>query len=414
MNYSNQLDKLLKVNLFGGMKLGLHNPEKLNALLNFPDRKFQSIHIAGTNGKGSVSTKIAKGLERAGYRVGLYTSPHISCFRERIKINGEMISEEVSAKILNRLFDIAEKEGLHPTFFEYATLLAFQYFGEEKVDIAVLETGLGGRLDATNIVVPKLSVITSISLEHTEILGSTIEKIAEEKAGIIKPSVPVVIGPRANNKIINQIAKERESHLEIVQGNFKTFDEENSAIARKALELLNIPREAIFKGITALPACRMEILEVNSKKENQIISTRVILDVAHNPDGLFRLFESLRHKYPLENFRILFGLSKTKDIDGCLAILAKNGSHFHLVEASNGRGLSAKDLAVSMEKLGIPSQRFSINGGIKESVRIALEEASKKQEMLIICGTFFIMGEVRHALEINEPCDSFDMNEKKV
>ena len=183
MAYLDLIQHLLTVNLEAGIKLGLQNVERLQEILHYPDRSFTSIHVAGTNGKGSVCIKVARALEKAGYRTGLYTSPHISSFRERIRINGKMITEEAVESILPPLFKVIEEAGIPATFFEITTFLAFLYFAREKVDFAVLETGLGGRLDATNIVSPCLSVITSISLDHTEILGGSCEEIAHEKGG---------------------------------------------------------------------------------------------------------------------------------------------------------------------------------------------------------------------------------------
>lgn len=207
--YQDLLKKLFAVNLHGGIKLGLKNIQQLNQLLGNPIAQFKSIHVAGTNGKGSVVTKIAKGLEEEGFRVGLYTSPHISCFRERIKINGRMIDEASVTSILERIFNVIEQEKIAATFFEITTALAFLYFAKQRVDFAVLETGLGGRLDATNIVTPLLSIITSISLEHVEQLGETIDAIASEKAGIIKPNIPVLIGPCVPVGIIEKFADEK-------------------------------------------------------------------------------------------------------------------------------------------------------------------------------------------------------------
>ena len=194
--YQTFINRLFAINLHGGMKLGLKNMETLNAMLGTPTQHFKCIHVAGTNGKGSVVYKIAKSLEKEGLRVGLYTSPHISSFRERIQINGQLIDESSVVAGLSRIFEEIDKSKIPATFFEITTALALKYFADQKVDYVVLETGLGGRLDATNIVTPVLSIITSISLEHTEYLGSTLEAIAKEKGGIIKPYVPIFIGPR--------------------------------------------------------------------------------------------------------------------------------------------------------------------------------------------------------------------------
>jgi len=401
-SYKNLIDKLFKVNLFSGMKLGLKNMLLLNDILNYPANQFKTIHVAGSNGKGSVSTKIAKGLEESGnFKVGLYTSPHISCFRERIKINGEMISEIDVEIILTQLFEITKEHQIPCTFFELTTLLAFIYFAKSKVDMAVIETGLGGRLDATNIITPILSVITSISLDHTEILGNTIKEITLEKAGIIKPKIPVIIGPKVPFDIIQAVALKNKSPLFQVKGNFVNFEDENNEIAKNALTLLNISNDSIAKGLLAKPICRMEIIEYLGKT--------VILDVAHNPDGLSHLIAAVREKYPQNPLRLIFGLSESKDISSCLEILIANGSYFHLVSARNGRGLPLSEL-----KKKFPENQSNVFA--HPSIQNAIDEACSKSdpsEILLICGTFFIMSDARATLLIDEPIDAIDMNERK-
>ena len=193
----------------GAYKEGLSNTEALDAHFGHPHRKYMTIHVAGTNGKGSVSHTIAAILQCAGYRVGLYTSPHLVDFRERIRVNGEMISKERVIKFVEE--ERSFFEPLHPSFFELTTALAFKYFEEAGVDIAVIETGLGGRLDCTNIISPILSVITNISFDHVQFLGDTLSAIAEEKAGIIKPSIPVVIGETGGNNDIKTVFAEKAS-----------------------------------------------------------------------------------------------------------------------------------------------------------------------------------------------------------
>ncbi len=398
-SYKHLIDKLFKVNLFSGMKLGLKNMLRLNEILNFPDHQIKTIHVAGSNGKGSVSTKIAKGLEESGLKIGLYTSPHISSFRERIKINGEMISESEVETILNKLFEITKENQIPCTFFELTTILAFIYFAKSKVDIAVIETGLGGRLDATNIITPILSVITSISLDHTETLGNTIEEITLEKAGIIKPHIPVVIGPKVPFEIVQAVALKNKSSITQIQGNFINFEEENNAIAKSALKLLSVSDLSIAKSLLAKLDCRMEIIKFQGKT--------IILDVAHNPDGLTHLIAAVREKYPNNPLRLIFGLSENKDISSCLEIIKANGAYFHLVSARNGRGLPVSEL-----KKKFPDQN---NVYAHESVRQAIDEAilqSNPHEIILICGTFFIMSDARAALLINEPCDDIDMNER--
>lgn len=339
MLYTDIIRKLFNLNLFGGMKLDLQNAHAFQQHLNFPDRSFASIHIAGTNGKGSVATKIACAFQHAGYRVGLYTSPHLACFRERIRLNGEMIPEETTGTLLMTLFELMDKEQIPATFFEVTTFLALLYFAQEKADVVVLETGLGGRLDATNIVHPCLSVITSISLDHTDLLGKTREEIAREKAGIIKSKTPVIIGPHVPLEPIQEVAKSLQSQIIQTQSHSTFFEEENQEIARTALQWLSdsfsLSSNAISQGLKGRQPCRFEILEG---------TPLIILDVAHNPDGFTHLFQAIQQHYPGKAMRLLFGLSKNKDVQGCLRLLTQHGHHFHLVEAPNGRGVDRKSV----------------------------------------------------------------------
>lgn len=406
MKYPDLIQRLYSQNLHHGIKLGLENSLKLNQALGNPSHTFPSIHIAGTNGKGSVATKIAKTFQLLGLKVGLYTSPHLSCFRERIKINEAMISEEHLEDLLPPIFSLTEQENIPATFFEITTLLAFSHFAREKVDIAILETGLGGRLDATNIVIPKLTAITSISLDHTEILGNSLELIAAEKAGIIKPHIPVVIGPSVPFQIIEHFAKKNNSPCFQVKGVFSSFEEENCAIAKKCLEVLNISQEAILEGIKTKPSCRMEIVEKHPHT--------VVLDVAHNPDGLCNLIKSLKNKFPRKAFKIIFGISKNKNALDCLKILREHASHFYPVEAENGRGISVKDLFSQLTFIGVPEHLIILMPTISHAIEHSLNSTSSKQEIILICGSFFIMSEARKTLGIIEPSDFFDINERLI
>lgn len=407
MNYPQAIKRLLSINLFGGMKLSLENALRLDTVLKHPSKAFPSIHIAGTNGKGSVTKKIATALQLAGYRVGLYTSPHISCFRERIRVNGEMIPESSVASILKQVFDVVEQENIDATFFEIATLLAFRHFANEKVDFAVIETGLGGRFDATNIVASCLSVITSISLDHTEVLGNTVEEIAFEKAGIIKPKVPVILGPRLPHHIFETTAQALLSTCISVSGHFSNFEEENCAVANAALKEMKIDDRAIHEGLKARLPCRLE-------KIIQQGSQPIILDVAHNPDGLQQLIKSIKHQYPSIPLRFLCGFSKNKDVTACLKILQKNAGSIHFIEAPNGRGLPAMEMKAKLLELGMPDPNIFVLPSTKENLEAARLSAKKKGEILVVCGTFFIMSDIRAALGISEPKDIIDMNERNI
>lgn len=412
MPYHQLMQKLYSVILFSGMKLGLKNCEHLNQLLDFPTQKYASIHVAGTNGKGSVTHKIASALQHAGYRVGQYTSPHISCFRERIRINQEMISEEAVESGLNELFAIIEEQQIPTTFFELTTFLAFCHFAKEKVDFAVIETGLGGRLDATNIILPKLSIITSISVDHAEILGNSLEEITYEKAGIIKPKIPILTGPRVPFDQIETVAKKMQSRHIHLSDSYPNFEAENCAIARKALDFFSVDELAIEKGLNSHLPCRLQTFtkEQLCLSEEKPFPQKIILDVAHNPDGLRHLFEAIREQEPACSIRVLFGLSKTKDVSSCLSILKEQCDDFHLVEPRNERGNPPEALKTVLLNLGVPKEHIFITPTIAASVNEALFQAAVNQQLLIICGSFFIMGEVRQALGIQEAHDTFDMN----
>jgi dihydrofolate synthase/folylpolyglutamate synthase len=407
MTYSDLMKRLFKVNFDGGIKLGLENCRRLQKALKFPTHHFQSIHVAGTNGKGSVVTKIALGLQVAGYQTGLFTSPHLSCFRERIRVNGEMISEQAIEELLPFLFDLIQHENIPATFFEITTFLAFLYFKQMGVQMAVLETGLGGRMDATNIVHPILTVITSISLDHTDILGTTLEAITREKGGIIKPSVPVIIGPQVPLSIIQEIAYSQNSPCIPITQQEKHFESENRLIAKTALNYLStqisISQQAIGQGLEGKQPCRFEILYTPSP---------VILDVAHNPDGLLRLFEYIQDVFPQIQLHILFGLSKNKDIKSCLKILAQQGKFFYPVEAMNERGIPIKELEEGLKQFHIDEERIKLCSDIRTSFYHAYSQANLYREGLVVCGSFFIMSPIRQALGIQEPRDEIDLNER--
>jgi dihydrofolate synthase/folylpolyglutamate synthase len=409
MSYSELVDRLQKINIFGGMKLGLQNATALQEKLGFPDRAYPSVHVAGTNGKGSVCHKIAQALKLSGYRTGLYTSPHLCSFRERIRIDGEMISEDDTAKILTSLFDLIHVEGIPATFFEITTFLALTYFAQQQVDAAIIETGLGGRLDSTNIIHPLLSVITSIGMDHMEILGSDPTLIAQEKGGIIKHGVPVVIGPTVPIEPIQLISQEHHSPLTCIQGNFSHYDDENIAIARSALGQLSrhfqIPPDAIEKGLQALPPCRMELIKG---------MPLIILDVAHNPQGIDRLFASIQARFPDRTLSLLFGLSKNKDLQECLKSIAGKGSHYHIVEATNGRGAARECIREELTRHSLSPPTISVHETIIDGVAAAKESARQNDNILVVFGSFFIMRDARKALGFHDTCDSDEMNERLV
>ncbi len=370
------------------MKLGLTRMLALDRFLDYPSQAIAVIHVAGTNGKGSVTTKIAKGLELAGKRVGLFTSPHISCFRERIKINGEMISESEVTRIVTQIFSY---EAIEPTFFEVNTALAFAYFAEKSVDVAVIETGLGGMQDATNIVKPVLSVITSIDLDHTQFLGSTRESIAKEKGGIIKQGVPVVVGPHADLPVLREMAKEKNSPYLTVEGQFSTYDEENKAVARLALLHQGVFKQGVEEALKALPPCRFELL-----------GDHVVLDVAHNPNGIEALLSRLKMDFPGKRPSFYFGFCQDKDVRLCIQKIGVVGQQFYPQSLPTQRGCDPKLLRSFLLEEGVAEDRVHLNK--------TFLEAKRASEQLVVCGSFFLMSQVRKELGIVEPIDALDLN----
>lgn len=376
MTYQETVERLFRLQAAGVIKLNLDIPHKLAQLLSFPERTFPSVHVAGTNGKGSVSTKIAKALELSGLRVGLYTSPHLLSFCERIQINGTPITEEEVVRGAQTLFEITDVHKIPATFFELTTLLAFDFFRAQKVDITVIETGLGGRLDATNIITPLLSVITSIDRDHMDLLGDTLEAIAAEKAGIIKPSIPVVCGPHAHFSSIVEKAKQMQSPLHFAPFSGGFYDEENQATARLALQLLashfSIKPDAIEQGLKVRPPCRFE------QRGN------MILDVAHNPQGFKRLFEAMDLFYPGTPFRVLMGMCRDKEVEKCLQIASRRAEHIYLTPIKTPRAASVKELAETLQRLNYIA--FS-----SPSIEEALGETERLQCPLLICGSFYLL-----------------------
>lgn len=327
----------------------------LDRILGFPHRFFRTIHVGGTNGKGSVTQKIAKALEEEGYVVGLYTSPHISDVRERIQINGKMISIEDMHRLLTPLFSF----DLSFSFFDLMTATAFLYFKEQFVDWAVIEVGLGGRFDPTNVITPEISVITSIGYDHENLLGNTLEEIAREKGGIVKPGIPLVTGPTAAPFFPGSISVP----------NAPFYDLENQGIARAVLEKISISEPSIQKGLQKCPPCRFEI------KGN------IILDVAHNPDGFKKLIEALRIHFPKQSkFHFITGFSKDKNWKECLDLIEPVAASITAVRIKN-------------ERLERPEMLQEYNKSI--TISASIQSALKPETMNVICGSFYLMEEAR-------------------
>jgi dihydrofolate synthase/folylpolyglutamate synthase len=371
MNY----DEVIRF-LFSKRPTNTHNSvetiREIARELGSPETAYPTIHVTGTNGKGSVSLKIAKALESSGLKVGLFTSPHLITFCERIVINGIPIPEETVRQGLLKLFHYDKL-----IFFELATLLAFQYFRDEKVDIAVIEAGIGGLLDTTNIIQPLVSIITSVARDHEDLLGQSLEEIAYHKAGIIKPGIPVVIGSQADFPVIRKQAQLCKSPLYKVEPQPGFYDLENAAIARQALEILKCPPMHIEAGLKCRPSCRFEQVG------------KVIFDVAHNPAGFMRLIEAMELHFPGQRFSAIIGMSIDKDIKECLSILSRRADHLYLVQAPALKAASVEKMSSLLRQDGFT--RFTAGLSIPETV----EKALASEDLLVVCGSFYIMKEVR-------------------
>jgi len=400
ISYTQYVERLFERSASVAMHQDLSHIQLLDKGFNHPSQSYPTIHVAGSNGKGSVSAKIAAALQQQGYNVGLYTSPHLFTFRERIAINGHCITEEAVIDGLQQIFQLEGTYGMRASFFELTTLLAFLYFRESAVDIAVIETGLGGRLDATNVIRPISTVITSISREHAHILGEDLEMIAAEKAGIIKENIPLVLGPKARYQSIYERAKTLHAPLYLSKKISQFFDEENSAVAELALQHLplSLSPQAIAQGIAFRPSCRFE------KRGD------VIFDVAHNPDAIFHLLQALHTFFPKRHVRFLVGFSADKDYALCLKLISDVATHVHLVQASTPRAAALSDLAAAMEQ--IKERAYSLHDTVIEGVLHAQRSALENGELLVIAGSFYIMADAKAALGVYPPRDSLDLNEK--
>ncbi|MBM3202008.1 MAG: bifunctional folylpolyglutamate synthase/dihydrofolate synthase [Chlamydiae bacterium] len=369
----------------------------LHNALGSPALSYPTVHIAGTNGKGSVAIKTATILELSGYRVGLYTSPHIESYRERIKINGEMISRDHVVHYLDFLKEFLEKRWQQYNFFELTTMMAFLYFRDMKVDVAVIETGIGGRYDATNVVHPLVSVITTISKDHESELGNTLNAIAYQKAGIIKQNVPVVVGYRGSYPPVMEEAFKKNAPIifnSLCQSD--SYSIENQLIVKEVVKVLanhfTIPSSAEKEGLLKEQACRFEIHDFPH------VPT-FILDVAHNMDGLNQLHKRLKKGYPDKDIHVIFGISKDKDHLSCVQEIVNMAKSVQLLNPLYNKGLSNKDLIDVFLSLGHePRSATSASEAIDRCICL-----DKSKNIVVVCGTFYIMDEVKRALTSLKP-----------
>lgn len=432
MNYSETLkylyDALPMYSRLGAAayKADLGNTITLCNYLGNPERKIKTIHIAGTNGKGSVSHMLASVLQEAGYTTGLYTSPHLKDFRERIRINGIPCSEEFVIRFTEKMIPLIES--VQPSFFEITVAMAFDYFASYPVDIAIIETGLGGRLDSTNIIQPLVSVITSIGWDHMQLLGNTLEAIAGEKAGIIKKQVPVVLGKMDTslyrvfqNKLLSTSGENSNHLLYLADENWKVLTLHSTDTLRIVIEekstcfqhqfLLDLPGiyqqynlPCVLTTIRILQQIGFTISDTQiSLGLQKVVSTtglhgrweilqhhpRVIADVAHNEDGMRWLVKQVAET-TFRHLFIIIGMVKDKAVDKVLALLPINATYF-FTQASIPRALPAEQLA-SM------AGEFQLKGSIVSDVNDALDQAmimAEPDDLILVCGSVFLVGELK-------------------
>ncbi|WP_343485449.1 folylpolyglutamate synthase/dihydrofolate synthase family protein [Allomuricauda sp. d1] len=374
----------------------LENIQNFCAVLDNPHQKFKSIHVAGTNGKGSSCHMLASVLQEAGYKVGLYTSPHLKDFRERIKINGKTISKKSVISFIKEQESFLEEHQL--SFFEMTVGMAFEHFASEKVDIAVIEVGLGGRLDSTNIICPEVSLITNIGYDHTHILGDTLEKIALEKGGIIKRGMPVVVSERQTETeaIFKMIAAQKDAPIffadENVKKEYKTdllghYQKKNIAGVVTCLNQLaafGISENNIVKGLKKV------VKNTGLLGRWQVLHKKplVVCDTAHNPEGIKSVMYQMR-QYDFKKLHMVIGFVDDKKLGEILPLFPKKAAYY-FVRPNMPRGLDA----VSLKEI---SKEFNLKGesyeSVEKGVKTALQTA-KKEDFIFIGGSTFVVAEV--------------------
>jgi len=420
MTYSSAVTYLYRLQKHG-IKLGLTTITALMVRLGMPQTRYRALHIAGTNGKGSTAAMAAAMLQAAGYRVGLYTSPHLVEFRERIRVNGEMIAELQVARLTEQLQALCQPD-LSPTFFEYTTAMAFQHFADSGVDVAVLEVGLGGRFDATNVVTPMACAVTTISLDHQEYLGNTCSSIAFEKAGIIKPVVPVVLGRLEDDawRTIEQVARERQAPVFRLSEDFCTEGEtpqqfsyrglgmhydgltcalqgrhqlDNAACALALLGVaapqgITVTVEAVRTGLRAVDwAGRLEVVDRHPT---------VLVDGAHNPAAAMALADSLTHfdrdhSHPPRPVVLVLGMMRDKDHRGFVEALRGLVDEVVLTQADLPRSATAEELQASLE--GLLSHPHVVSS-ISDAMALARQLATP-DGLVCVTGSLMLVGECK-------------------
>ncbi len=405
-------------------KNSLENTLKLDKFFDHPHRNYKTVHVAGTNGKGSVSHMLAAVFQSAGYKTGLYTSPHLKDFRERIKINGQMISEKEVVEWVENYLVKYNLLSIEPSFFELTAALAFDYFSQQKVDIAIIEVGLGGRLDSTNIITPEVSVITNIGLDHTNLLGDTIEKIAAEKAGIIKPKVPAVVGLTQDETkpVFTEIARTKQASLFFADQEYvATY----SMLGLDGKQILNIERN----GDMAFPEIKLDLLGMYQvknvpvvlktleiliengwkiSKENlyeglenaakltglmgrwQIIGNNplTVCDTGHNEDGIRMVVEQIKNT-PYKTLHFVFGVVADKNQDAVLRLLPKDAV-WYFTRADIPRAMNEKELEQKAAGFGLNGKNYPT---VTEAFNAAKLNAAKN-DLVFVGGSTFVVAEI--------------------
>ena len=399
MNYKEAIELLTSQGKFH-IKLGLERVQAVLKLLGNPQDKVKIIHVAGTNGKGSVCSVVANVLKCAGYKVGLYTSPHLVEYTERIRINNEEISQDLFADYVQKICELADKHDIHLTEFEILTVMAYKYFDDNKVDIAVIETGLGGRFDATNVTKKTfISVITSISLDHTDRLGDTVEKIAYEKAGIIKQnSIIITQSMNSGVEVIKQVAKEKNAKLELIEYpidmkflnglNYACINDEyfefpllglyqkdNLALIFGVLNHFNLDKEVIKIGLkTANWGARLEYF----KNKN------ILVDGAHNPAAAIELKKSLEHYFLGQKRTYIYGTLNTKDYKEIANILFTPDDEIYYYEFNSKNVVSMEEYKQNLPNLNVKPYK---------------EDVLKQDGLKIVTGSLYMIGELYNEIK---------------
>jgi len=379
-------------------KKDLSNTLKLAEHLNNPENKFKSVHVAGTNGKGSTSHILASVLQEAGYKVGLYTSPHLKDFRERIKINGQEVSKHFVIGFIKRNKDFFEANKL--SFFEMTVGMAFDYFAKQNVDIAFVEVGLGGRLDSTNIVIPEVSIITNIGLDHTQFLGDTLEAIAFEKGGIIKPNIPVVIGEtqKETAPVFKSLAKSCDSEIlfadQLVSEVYKSdligsYQSKNIKTVVQTVKQLQgkgfkISKKNIKQGLLKV------VKNTGLLGRWQILKERpkVVCDTGHNREGLIYVMQQLSNE-TFESLHIVFGVVNDKDLRSILDLLPKKATYY-FCKPNIPRGLDAEELQQTFSSYKLKGRAYK---SVNEAYNSALNNA-RKDDFIYVGGSTFVVAEI--------------------